>query len=79
MVFHNNVFKFVKAFLCTFINIKMGNNNVKKNKSTTSEPPIPKPPEGMPNPMEFDLQDIETPDDVFIQRQTRYKTYYFLT
>lgn len=49
----------------------MGNNHVKKSKSTNPEYATPKPPEGMPNPMDFDLQDIETPDDVFIQRQTR--------
>ena len=54
----------------------MGNNHVKKSKSTNPEYATPKPPEGMPNPMDFDLQDIETPDDVFIQRQTRYKTKY---
>ena len=54
----------------------MGNNHVKKSKSTNPEYAIPKPPEGMPNPMDFDLQDIETPDDVFIQRQTRYNTKY---
>ena len=50
----------------------MGNNNVKKSKTANTECAIPKPPVGMPNPMDFDLQDIETPDDVFIQRQTRY-------
>ena len=50
----------------------MGNSNVKKSKSTNPEYAIPKPPEGMPNPMDFDLQDIEAPDDVFIQQQTRY-------
>ena len=73
MVLDDNVFTFVRIFI-EQKQIKMGNNNVKKNKSATSEPTIPKPPEGMPNPMDFDLQDIETPDDVFIQRQTRYKT-----
>ena len=49
----------------------MGNNNVKKSKSANPDYTVPKPPEGMPNPMDFDLQDIEAPDDVFIQRQTR--------
>ena len=52
----------------------MGNNNGKKNKSTNAESAIAKPPEGMPNPMDFDLQDIEAPDDVFIQPQNRQYT-----
>ena len=50
----------------------MGSINVKGNKNTTSESSTPKPPPGMPNPMEYDIQDIEEPDDVFIPTQHRY-------
>ena len=49
----------------------MGNKNVKKVKCATEESLDPKPPTGMPNPMEYDLQDIEPPDDVFIKTNNR--------
>ena len=49
----------------------MGNNNGKKNKCTTDESSNPQPPEGMPNPIDFDLQDMEAPDDVFLPTRNR--------
>ena len=49
----------------------MGNKNGKKDKCATDELPNPQPPEGMPNPNEFDLQDMEAPDDVFIPTRNR--------
>ena len=49
----------------------MGNNSGKKNKATAAESSNPQPPKGMPNPTEFDLQDIEAPDDVFIPARNR--------
>ena len=54
----------------------MGNSNTKKNKSTAVESSSPKPPKGMPNPMDFDLQDIEAPDDVFIPPPNRQQIFF---
>ena len=64
----------LRYFINVFGKGQMGNHNAKKNKSTTAECSLPKPPEGMPNPMDFDLEDIEAPDDVYIQPQNRQYT-----